>query len=156
MLVSRVLLDTNALMDLAVMRDADRHASMSRIIERLAVEGDRPLIPSLALKDVSYLLESGRIMREAIPDAHVRRSAARAFRARVLEECEICAIDELVCRRAQANADEPDYDDALVAECALANGADVIVSSDRAAFNGAVVPKMSPAQCARWLEGAQT
>ena len=73
----------------------------------------------------------------------------------MLRQCEFYPVDQSICYQAHLNMDEPDYDDAIVAECAKAAGADFILSSDAAAFQKSVVRKMSPEECVEFLSGTQ-
>lgn len=70
------------------------------------------------------------------------------MRASVLQSFDIASIDDVVCRRAQVNSTEPDFEDAVIEECAAIHKCDAIVSSDTAAFAESTVPRLSPRQCA--------
>ncbi|MEY8437773.1 PIN domain-containing protein [Atopobiaceae bacterium 24-176] len=137
------MLDTNVLTDLIMMREPWAEAAMGLIdaSQRRACE---LLVSALALKDASYIVEESKYAKRRIPDRSKRREIAFKGRELMLSTCEICNINEIICRRANANRNEPDYDDALVAECALVNGANAIVSRDKRAFNELEIPKLSP------------
>ncbi|MGN0076152.1 MAG: type II toxin-antitoxin system VapC family toxin [Parafannyhessea sp.] len=152
----RILLDTNALLDLFSNRSPERSTSMRAIMGCLSERSDQALVCSTSLVDASYVIENNKAFKAVFPSAEQRRSLARWMRGEVLETCEIAAVDGLVCSRAQQNSAEPDYDDAVVAECALVNKCDCIVSSDISAFNNSQVPKLSPSQCARLLARRNT
>lgn len=149
----RLFLDTNVLTDLIMMRKPWAEAAMGLIdaSQRGACE---LLVSALALKDASYIVEESKYAKERIPDRDKRRKIACKGRELMLSTCEICTINEVVCRRAQANHEEPDYDDALIAECALVNGADVLVSRDKKAFNNLEIPKLSPVDALKLVRAA--
>ncbi|MCH3944130.1 MAG: PIN domain-containing protein [Atopobiaceae bacterium] len=149
--MSRILLDTNALIDMVFLRDADRHRAMEEVISLCREGGDEVLLPALALEDASYVLENSPSAKAAVPDAALRRRIAREARGFALRLCTICCIDDAVCRAAHENTGEQDFDDALVAECARFSKADVIVSSDARAFVHSAVPKVTPRECVEFL-----
>lgn len=147
----RILLDTNALLDLFTNRIPERSASMRTIMDCLSEREDQTIVCGTSLADASYVIENNKAFKAAFPNAKRRSGLASWMRQEILDTCEIAAVDGLICSRAQQNSTEPDYDDAIVAECALINKCDCIVSSDKTAFNDSVVPKLSPSQCARLL-----
>ena len=138
----RLFLDTNVLTDLIMARGEGGHAARG-LIEMSQGRACDLLVSSLALKDASYIIEESKYTKALVPSREERRLLAFKGRELLLKTCIICPVDELICRRAQANRNEPDYDDALIAECAEVNEADAIVSGDRKAFNNASVPKLS-------------
>ena len=142
--MSRILLDTNAAIDIVFPREPDRRASIIGALGMLDAKKDELLLPSLCLKDLSWFLECSRACKERWPNRDERLLRAAQAREFLLAHATIVAIDELVCKRAHANTTERDYDDALVAECAVTSGADVILSSDAKAFVASQVPKMTP------------
>ena len=150
--MTRALLDTNALIDLVINRYPDRHRAMIEICSLMEEEtGDCLIAPTLSIKDLSYFIESSKHAQEAIPNRKERMSRSALARTFILDNCVIAPIDERVARMAHANESEPDYDDALIAECARANDADVILSSDNRAFRESYIPKMSPQELVRHL-----
>ncbi|MBR3317048.1 MAG: PIN domain-containing protein [Atopobiaceae bacterium] len=149
--MSRILLDTNAAIDLVFPREQERREAMIAILCELSEERDELLLPSLCLKDVSYVLENSAAAKRRWAERADRMALSSRARSYLLAHCTIVAVDDLVCRRAHRNHTEPDFNDALVAECAVIAHADVILSSDRRAFNASLVPKMSPQEFARHL-----
>ena len=149
--MSRILLDTNALVDLCVNRVPKRHAAMMEMLALLDSPDDAVLVPAPSLKDATYIIENSAPFKQVVPERAERMGLARRMRDAVFMQCEVVAVDAAVARRAHRNRDEKDYDDALVAECALASGADVIISSDKSAFENARVPKATPEEFAAHL-----
>lgn len=150
--MTKYLLDTNALIDMVILRDVTRHLAMEEIVSACHDKDDEILVPSLCLKDASYVLENSPTIKAAVPSQQERREISNMMREFVLRECTICAIDLTTCLAAQANDDESDYDDALVAESARLAKADYIISSDSHAFGKSVVPRLSPKECADMLK----
>lgn len=151
--MTRLFLDTNALLDLVLDR-APGGAAMQGLVTMARAGYCTLLTPSLALKDLSYIITESPTAKEAMPSRRERMEAAAAARELVFETCEVCSVDEMVCRRAHANDEEPDYDNALVAECAVANGASAIVSRDRKAFKAMEIPKLSPDQALKLVRAS--
>lgn len=149
--MSRILLDTNAALDLVFPREPERKEAMLAIVTSLRENRDKLLLPSLSLKDVSYLIECSKPAKSRWPQREEREHMAAEARSFLLDHCSVVAIDDLVCRRAHRNQMEPNYDDALIAECAVTSGADAIISSDRLAFNAAAIPKFTPQEFAKHL-----
>lgn len=146
--MGRLMLDTNALIDLFIARVPETHAAMEQIVMHSAEEEDEVLISSLSLKDASYIIENSRSFKDVIPDRRIRSQMARKLREIAFDTCTICGIDEAIARKAHLSVAEDDFDDALIAECALAYDADAIISSDALAFTSSLVPKMSPQEYA--------
>lgn len=140
----RILLDTNALIDLCVARMPATHEAMLAVIDTCFEGDDELLVSPISLADASYIIECGRQFKEALPERSQRQRLAAYVRDTAFSYCTICAIDEQVALAAHRNASEDDFDDALIAECASAYDADVIISSDRRAFRTAKVPSLTP------------
>lgn len=149
--MSRVLLDTNAAIDLVFARDKSRSQAMVSIMTLMRETEDVVLLPSLSIKDISYFIECNKDVKALIPSRSERLDLARQARELLFSTCTICGIDEDIARKAHQNLSEPDYDDALVAECALAYDAEVIISSDAEAFERSIVPKASPQRYAKLM-----
>ncbi len=124
---------------------------MEQILSLCREGKDELLVTSLTLKDASYLFENGASFKRVAPDRQFRSEQARRIRELAFATCTICGIDEDIARKAHQNLSEPDYDDALVAECALAYDAEVIISSDKEAFERSIVPKASPQRYAKLM-----
>ena len=149
--MTRILFDTNVAIDLVIARVPKTHESILQLLG-LCGNDDVLMLSTLSLKDLSFYLENNRQIREVIPSKRDRARMAHEARGCILGQFAICAIDEAIVRAAHDNTAEPDFDDALVAECAKAYRADVIVSSDKEAFIDSAVPKMTPAECVRFLK----
>ncbi len=149
----RILLDTNAILDLVFGRYAERHKAMLNAV-RGCEEGTHELyVAAHSLCDMTYVLENNAGMKLAIPNKAEQRACAQYARETVFRFCEVCPIDERVCWDAHRDRDEPDFEDALVMACARACGAEVIVSSDSRAFNGGIPRKLSPQEFERFVCG---
>ena len=151
----RILLDTNALIDLCVARIPSVHEAMFAIIDTCSEGDDELLVSPISLADASYIIEGGRQFKEALPERSQRQRLAAYVRDTAFSYCTICTIDEQVAMAAHQNSDEEDFDDALIAECAAAYKADVIISSDRKAFRSSKVPSWTPEEYALGLREGQ-
>lgn len=150
--MSRLFLDTNALLDLHFARLPLVHEAMLGIVEASRGGANELLVSTLSLADATYVVENSRTFKEVIPSRQARRNTSERMRAMTFNTFEVCAIDQRVALAAHHNLREPDYDDALIVECAVRNNADVIVSSDASAFRNARIPGMTPEECLGWLE----
>lgn len=109
------------------------------------------MVGASSITDATFVIEGGRQFREVIPERRLRVQLASNLRRIAFHYLTICPTTERVLRMAHRNETERDFDDALVAECALESGADVIVSSDRRAFASSEVPGVSPEDCPAML-----
>lgn len=151
--MSRFYLDTNALIDLYIARAPGRHEAMLQLVEGCRGGRGELLVGANSVLDASYVIEDGRQFREVIPERRLRQQLASNLRRIAFHYLTICPIDERVLRAAHHNKTEPDFDDALVAECAREAGADIIVSSDQRAFRNSAVPGATPEECAACVRG---
>ncbi len=149
----KLFLDTNALLDLVLDRTFGGEA-MRGLVSAAHAGNCTLTTASLSLKDLSYVIVESPMAKTLMPSRPQRAKAAADARELVFDTCEICDVDELICRRAHANHEEPDYDGALIAECALVNGADVLVSRDKKAFNWLEIPKLSPVDALKLVRAA--
>jgi predicted nucleic acid-binding protein len=134
--MSRLLLDTNVLIDLVDER-RPQSQDAALVIERCNGGGDMGLVTPMSLKDAYYVLGRAygeRIARRCV-DLLVSLLVVAPFGA---EECDLAL-----------RSDEPDFEDGLIRACAELNGVDVILSRDVRAFEGSKVPVMT---CAEYLE----
>ena len=148
----RLFLDTNAIIDLFSNAGTSRQKSMRELVSALRNTDSTFILGATTIKDVSYLIECGAWFKSIVPDASRRKKLAYEAREFMFKQCEMCAVDQTICHQAHMNRDEPDFDDAIIAECARTARADFIISSDVAAFNKSVIKKMSPEECIKYLE----
>lgn len=132
-MVSRILFDTNVLLDVLLRREPWLEAS-SRAWDAHAsglVEG---YVAAVSFTDLFYVLSklSGR------------DSARKAIRA-CLATFAVAAVDREVLLIADALPGE-DFEDNVQAACAQALGLDAIVSRDTSGFSAAMVPVLTPAE----------
>lgn len=144
--MSRLFLDTNALIDLCVARIPSIHEAMERIVSSCREGEDELLVCTHSLADATYVVENSRLFKDAIPDREKRRHVATFLREVAFHFCTVCSVDERIARAAHRNVSEPDFDDALIAECAARSEADYIISSDRNAFRSSRVPGVTPGE----------
>ena len=144
----RIMLDTNAVLDLVFNRYEQRHADMLAGVGRCDEDTHDLLVCAHSLVDMTYILENNAGMKAAIPDRSRRTECARFARETVFKFCTICAIDGKVCQEAHDDKLEPDFEDALVAACARMYKADVIVTSDERAFRASGLRVLRPAEFA--------
>ena len=129
--MSKVLFDTNIWVDIVLDRPQFASASKGAIMACLE-DSDDALVAATSLKDIFYF-------------AAKSAGAAAGYRAieLILSIAKLAQVDEIVCTRA-LDLEQPDYEDGIVAACALAEQADVIVSRDGTAFNDLGVAKYTP------------
>lgn len=149
--MSRLFLDTNALLDLCFARLPLVHEAMMGIVDASKGGANELLVSTHSLADATYVVENSQLFKDVMPERRERRSAAALMRSMAFSAFEVCGIDERIAQAAHYNLQQPDYDDALIAECAAMSEADVIISSDAKAFRVSRVPSMTPSECLRWL-----
>ena len=129
----KVMIDTNVWVDVVLNRPQFAAESKGAIMACLE-EGDEPLIAATSLKDVFFFAA-----KSAGADAGYRAVEL------ILNIATPAQVDGDVCKNALP-LEQPDYEDGIVAACALAEGADAIVTRDESAFNELSIPKYSPAE----------
>lgn len=130
MIASRVFLDTNVLLDIAIPgRPGQRAASE---IFKLVCEGELwAEISASSLKDFYY------ITRKTLPEAQRRRWISLFMRA-----FQVINLSRLTCQDALAS-DEPDFEDGLIRSMAERTGCDHIISRDVRAFVGSCASRIT-------------
>ena len=119
---SKVLLDTNILIDMADTSRAN-HQSAMLLLNQVAKGNLSAHVSPNSLNDLYYIM-----VRCGHPEHE-----ARSFVKLLIDCLEICTIDRTVCLEA-IGSNEPDFEDGLVRVCAERVKASFIVSRDRAAF----------------------
>lgn len=124
----RAFLDTNILLD-ACSNDRPEHASAFALLAARADGLIAISVLSSSLKDVYYVY-----CRHYGSEARARE-IVRGF-------CDMSEIVDLTGAivRGAVDGSEPDFEDGLVREAALAAGADVLVTRDAAGFKGMPIP----------------
>ena len=131
---SKVLLDTNVMLDLALARPEGFDAAAT-IAEAVAYE-----------EVVAYVCATSYILSKAMGEKD-----ARTYIKAVMDDFIICSVDYALCRQA-ADSDEPDFEDGLVRACAENARVDFIVTRDVTAFARSKVRSIAPADyVARFL-----
>lgn len=131
--MSRLLLDTNCLMD-ALVKGRPGCSEAREVIRRCNGMGDFGMACSLSFKDVYYLL--GRYYGEP---------RAREMTSAIMGEVAIAPVSSEECDEAMRSG-EPDFEDGIVRACAEHNDADFIITRDAKAFRGSRVPAISAAE----------
>ena len=98
---SKVLLDTNVMLDLALARPEGFDAAAT-IAEAVAYEEVVAYVCATSLKDLYYILSKAMGEKDA-----------RTYIKAVMDDFIICSVDYALCRQA-ADSDEPDFEDGLV------------------------------------------
>lgn len=136
---SKVLLDTNVMLDLALARPEGLDAAAA-IAEAVAYEEVVAYVCATSLKDLYYILSKAMGEKDA-----------RTYIKAVMDDFIICSVDYALCRQA-ADSDEPDFEDGLVRACAENARVDFIVTRDVTAFARSKVRSIAPADyVARFL-----
>ena len=112
---SKVLLDTNVMLDLALARPEGFDAAAA-IAEAVAYEEVVAYVCATSLKDLYYILSKAMGEKDA-----------RTYIKAVMDDFIICSVDYALCRQA-ADSDEPDFEDGLVRACAENARVDFIVT----------------------------
>lgn len=131
--MNSVLVDTNVWVDIVLKRPEffeESFGSVMACIDR----GVRVLVVGTSVKDVFYWAE-----KSAGSDAGYRALHM------LFDIAEVATVDDPVCKRA-LSLEKPDYEDGIVAACALIEHADAIVTRDKAAFKDVGVPKYAPSE----------
>ena len=125
------LLDTNVILDFFV-DTRPEHATGDALFRQMAAARTTMCVAATSLKDVYYVLS--RTDSEA--------TARRAVTA-IMASMTILPVDAGCCRRA-LSLGEPDFEDAIVRAAAELAKVDCIVTDDRKAFKGSLIPSLSP------------
>ena len=131
--MSRVMVDTNVWVDVVLNRPQFAPDSKGAIMACLK-EGDEVLIAATSLKDVFYFAT-----KSAGAEAGYRTIEL------ILDVATCAQVDSIACKSA-IPLERPDYEDGIVAACALAEGADAIVTRDERAFGTLGIRKYSPGE----------
>lgn len=136
--MKRLLLDLNVILDVILDRPsgADAASALWAAIERGQGHG---MIPAHGLTTVFYLLEKAR-----------GATFARDGVERLIGVFGVAPVNDEVVRRALVFA-WPDFEDAVCAAAAEANGCDVIVTRDPDGYRNAPLPVIDPAAALSWL-----
>jgi len=129
--MNKVMVDTNVWVDVVLNRP--QFAMQSRGALMACIQDDIELfVAATSLKDVFCFAE-----KSAGADA-----AYRAVEL-IMDIATLAQVDSIVCTQA-LRLECPDYEDGIVAACALAENVQVIVSRDVQAFNDLEIRKLTP------------
>lgn len=129
----RILFDTDVILDVILDRDpfVEIAAELWELHRQGKIDG---LVASVTLVNVFY------IARKFIGAQKARKAVEM-----VISTFEVCPIDESILRGALSSP-ITDYEDAVQHECALAAGAEGIVTRNIADFQNASLPIFSPGE----------
>ena len=126
----KVFLDTNILVDVAV-AERPEHLEAERLFGALARGRALGHVSPLSLKNFFY------ITRKRLP-----APTAREWIELFMDVCGVVPVSRDSCRRA-AQADNPDFEDALIEAAVCEAGADYLISRDLEGFRTLSVPRVS-------------
>lgn len=130
---SRLLLDTNILLDILV-ADRPDHQYAQQLVEYIIKYEQQGCICSVSLKDTYY------IARKYFPEPTVR-----AFIQSAIDGFEILSIGAQECMTS-ITSDEPNFEDGLIRAAAELNNIDFLITQDAAAFSSSPVKSMTAKQ----------
>ena len=135
----KAVFDTNIIVDLLAIRQPFYDAAFSALT---ACDGvyTKSCITSNTVTDIAYILHRYGQSKEQIKDSLVK----------LFSIVEIFAVDSSDCKRALSSP-IADFEDAVLAECALRNGADYIITRNQKDYVSSVVPVMSPIEFTDFL-----
>lgn len=128
----KAVFDTNIIVDLLAIRQPFYNAAFSALASCDGVY-IKSCITSNTVTDIAYILHRYGQSKEQIKDSL----------AKIFSIVEILAVDSSDCKQALASS-IVDFEDAVLAECALRNGADYIITRNQKDYVSSVVPVMSP------------
>ena len=133
----RVYLDTNIILDM-LDHERERHDEACALLMYAAERrAGIQLVSSItSFKDAYY------IMCRLTKDEKAARNLVRRLMAWCVEPVDMLAS----YGPAALDSDEPDFEDALVLTCAMAEGASTIITRDERAFAGAPIDKMAASE----------
>ncbi len=134
----RVLFDNDVILDVILDREPFAEVA-SALWERHNAGEIDGLVAAITLVNTFY------VARKTIG-----AQAAREAVAKIVATFEVCAVDEATLRAAIASP-IADYEDAVQHECALAAGADALITRNTADFQNATLPILSPLELERRL-----
>jgi predicted nucleic acid-binding protein len=129
--MNRTLFDTNVLLDIALARPEFADESMAAFAHAVS-QGQPPLIAPHSLATFYYLV------RQSHGNETARRSVAD-----LLTTSQVAEFDHDGALAAEA-LDFADFEDAMIAACARAAGADCIVTRNQSDFRNSPVEVCSP------------
>lgn len=129
--MSKVLVDTNVWVDIVLKRPQFFDDSFGAVLA-CAEEGARMLVAATSVKDIFYWAAKS-----------AGADAGYAALDMLFQSADVAAVDGPVCKQA-LGLEKPDYEDGMIAACALADSVDLILTRDADAFLSLGVPKRSP------------
>lgn len=130
---SRLLLDTNILLDILV-ADRPDHRYAQQLVEYIIEHEQQGCVCSVSLKDTYY------IARKYFPEP-----AVRAFIQSVINGFEILSIGIQECMTS-ITSDESDFEDGLIRAAAEINNIDFLITRNAAAFTNSSVKAITAKQ----------
>lgn len=130
--MSKLLLDTNVLLDIAVPSRPNSHEALL-LLGRIDEGTDTGTISAGSLKDFYY------VMRK-----YSNEKTARGFVRLFMAILCVMPIDAGVCTYA-IECDEPDFEDGIIRAIAETESVDFIISRDDGAFSRSRIKSLAPA-----------
>lgn len=131
--MNKVLIDTNVWVDVALERDGFFEASRACLIA-CAHEDIDMYVVATSLKDVFYWVQKA-----------VGAKKAYQAVAYFMDIAETCPVDGPLCRAA-IDLERPDYEDGIIAACAISSSVEAIISRDKKAFKHLDIKCYTPAE----------
>lgn len=129
--MSRVLVDTNVWVDIVLKRPQFFDESFGAVLA-CAEEGAQMLVAATSVKDVFYWAAKS-----------AGAEAGYSALGMLFDAASVSSVDEPVCKQA-LGLERPDYEDGMIAACALADSVDLILTRDADAFLDLGVRKRTP------------
>ena len=129
--MNKVMIDTNVWVDVVLNRPQFVVHSKGALMACIQ-DGIELFVAATSLKDVFYFAEKSA-------------GAEAAYRAveLIMDVATLAQVDSIVCTQA-LRLERPNYEDGIVAACALAENVQVVVSRDEQAFNDLEIRKLTP------------
>lgn len=125
----RALIDTCVLIDFATGRDEQLLDNANIILSQSYLKSFDGFITSSSITDIYYILHRYCHSSEE----------AKEYLEKLLDYVSILDVTDSDCRKA-INSDVPDFEDAVLAECAIRNKMDYIITDNLKDFSKSSVP----------------
>ena len=131
--MNKVMIDTNIWVDIVL--DRPQFVMESKGVVMACIEENvEMLVAATSIKDVFYFAS-----KSAGADAGYRAIEL------ILEIATLAQVDAIVCKSA-LSLERPDYEDGIVAACAIAEDANAIITRDEKSFNELAIQKFTPGE----------
>ncbi|MEI3376273.1 MAG: PIN domain-containing protein [Coriobacteriales bacterium] len=127
----KILVDTNVWLDIAFGREGFYEDSFGAVATCIEDENEL-LTVATSLKDAFYIVER-----------HSDAQQAYEWVEKIMAISSIVSVDQLTCHMA-LDLEKPDFEDGIIAACARIENVDVIISSDKSAYESIGIPCRTP------------